>query len=387
MTADDGAAVPAASAGSAHEPPPPPVHPQTPVPRSVLPEPHRSAQPQPPVRRSRLGALRRPGASFGRLRGRLVNPLATKELLARMRGPRAFIVATTLLLPLAVVAALLYSMIASMPNSEVSGAVSVGKLFFAAVTGVELGLICLLAPALTADLISGERERRTLDLLLVTPLSRRQIVVGKLVAALGSLLVLIVLALPIQAVAVLIGGVGWEELLLGLLILTLTATTYGCVGLYWSACVRTTRGAMLLSYITTLAGVGGMPLAFVLALLGSGLFGTRYMEDMLWPLIWLMNGPQALGSRFTTTSAVIDSPLTMHLQVGIGQLLVATNPLLTGVTSAAALVTGRPVVGLERVANVELVYIAPWLLFAAAHLLASGALIWLTARTLRRMTA
>ena len=50
---------------------------------------------------------------------------------------------------------------------------------------LELGLICLLAPALTADLISGERERSTLDLLLVTPLSRLQIVVGKLVAALG----------------------------------------------------------------------------------------------------------------------------------------------------------------------------------------------------------
>ena len=81
------------------------------------------------------------------------------------------------------------------------------------VTAVELGLICLLAPALTADLISGERERQTLDLLLVTPLSRRQIVIGKLVAALGSLLLLIVLALPIQALAVLIGGIGLEELL------------------------------------------------------------------------------------------------------------------------------------------------------------------------------
>ena len=92
-----------------------------------------------------------------------------------------------------------------MPSPRTSGAAApagdsmtsapVGKLFFAAVTAVELGLICLLAPALTADLISGERERQTLDLLLVTPLSRRQIVVGKLVAALGSLMLLIVLAL------------------------------------------------------------------------------------------------------------------------------------------------------------------------------------------------
>jgi len=321
-----------------------------------------------------------------RLRARFANPLASKELLARMRGPRAYIVAITLLLPLAGVAGLLYMMISSLPNAEFASSTPVGKLFFATVTTVELGLICLLAPALTADLISGERERRTLDLLLVTPLSRRQIVVGKLVAALGSLLVLIVLALPIQAVAVLIGGVGWEELAVSLLILMLTATTYGCVGLYWSACLRTTRGALLLSYITTLAGVGGLPLAFMLALLGNGLFGTRNMDDLLWPLAWLLNGPQWLGNRYSGNAQVLN-PVTMQLEAVVGQLLMATNPLLTGVTSAAGLVAGRPVIALERVANVELLYVAPWLLFTGVHLLVAGALIWLTARTLRRMTA
>src|SRR5215211_6477725 len=187
-----------------------------------------------------------------RVLGWLANPLAGKELLARMRGPRTFVVATLLLLPLAAVAAGLYAMIAAAPVGESLTSAPVGKLFFAAVTAVELGLICLLAPALTADLISGERERQTLDLLLVTPLSRRQIVVGKLVAALGSLLLLIVLALPIQAIAVLIGGVGLEELLAGLWLLTLTAVRYGCVGLCWSARMRSTRAALLLSYVTTL---------------------------------------------------------------------------------------------------------------------------------------
>src|SRR5690348_1923755 len=98
-----------------------------------------------------------------RLLGWLANPLAGKELLARMRGPRTFVVATLLLLPLAAVAAGLYAMIASTTASDGLTSTPVGKLFFAAVSAVELGLICLLAPALTADLISGERERQTLD--------------------------------------------------------------------------------------------------------------------------------------------------------------------------------------------------------------------------------
>jgi ABC-type transport system involved in multi-copper enzyme maturation permease subunit len=318
----------------------------------------------------------------GRLFGWLANPLAGKELLARMRGPRTFVVATLELLPLAAVAAGLYAMIAAAPSADAVTTAPVGKLFFAAVTAVELALICLLAPALTADLISGERERRTLDLLLVTPLSRRQIVVGKLVAALGSLLLLIVLALPIQAVAVLIGGVGLEELGVGLLILALTATSYGCVGLFWSARLRTTRGAMLFSYLTTLLGVGGVPLVLVLAVVASSLFGFR-AEDALWPLSWLLNGPQTSSLRFSG-GAGVPAATPMQLEAAAAQAVVASNPLLAGVASAAGLVQGRPLVGVERVANADLVYVAPWLLFGGLHLLAALVLIWLTARALRR---
>ena len=321
-----------------------------------------------------------------RLLGRLANPLAGKELLARMRGPRTFVVATLLLLPLAVVAGGLYAMIAASSAGDVPTSTPVGKLFFAAVTAVELGLICLLAPALTADLISGERERRTLDLLLVTPLSRRQIVVGKLVAALGSLVLLIVLALPIQAVSVLIGGIGLEELLVGLLLLALTATTYGCVGLYWSARLRTTRSAMLLSYATTLLGVGGLPVVLVLFLIANGTVGVR-LDDVLWPLFWLMNGSQASAGRLGSSAVTGQGPLLLQIEAVIGQLLVASNPLLAGISSAAALVQGRSVVALERVADVDLPYVAPWLLFSGIHAIAAVVLIWLTARCLRRARA
>lgn len=315
--------------------------------------------------------------------GWFANPLASKELLARMRGPRTFVIVTLELLPLAAIAAGLYSMVAAASSSDVSSNTPVGKLFFAAITAVELGLICLLAPALTADLISGERERQTLDLLLVTPLSRRQIVVGKLVAALGSLLLLIVLALPIQAVAVLIGGVGLEELLVGLLILVLTATTYGCVGLYWSARLRTTRAAMLLSYVTTLLGTAGLPLLLLLVAIGDGLFGLD-VDESLWPLMWLLNGPEFATRRLGASSGGLHSETLIQVQAAVGQLLMASNPLFAGVASAAGLVSGRSIVGVERVVTLDVVYIAPWLLFSVLHLLATVLLIWLTARALRR---
>ena len=314
-----------------------------------------------------------------RVLARLANPLASKELLARMRGPRTFVVVTLLLLPLAAVAGGFYATIALSTTNDMGNTTPVGKLFFAAVTAVELGLICLLAPALTADLISGERERQTLDLLLVTPLSRRQIVLGKLVAALGSLLLLIVLALPIQALAVLIGGVGLEELLVGLLLLGLTATTYGCVGLYWSARLRTTRGAMLFSYVTTLLGVVGLPILLLLLAIGNGAFGMR-LDWVIWPLEWLMNGSRVSSSRFGDAW-----PMGVVIHGIVGQLLVAGNPMVAGIASAAALVQGRPIASIDTVGNgFQVPYVAPWLLFSILHLLASAGLVWQTARCLRR---
>lgn len=319
-----------------------------------------------------------------RVLGRLANPLAGKELLARMRGPRTFVVATLLLLPLAAVAGGLYTMVAAAPAGDSMTSAPIGKLFFAAVTAVELGLICLLAPALTADLISGERERQTLDLLLVTPLSRRQIVVGKLVAALGSLLLLIVLALPIQAISVLIGGVGLEELAAGLWLLTLTAVTYGCVGLWWSARLRTTRAALLLSYVTTLIGVGALPLGLVLLVLGRGMFGYRF-DETIWPLGWLINGPQGAPASGLGRTLGSENEVVLQIEAVVGQVLVATNPLLAGITSAAGLVMGRPLMAWERVgSNIDLPYVAPWLLFGVVHLLAALVLIWMTTRSLRR---
>ena len=53
--------------------------------------------------------------------------------------------------------------------------------------------ICLI---IAADSVSGERERATLEGLLLTPVSRRQIVVGKYLAALSPWPVTIAIAIP-----------------------------------------------------------------------------------------------------------------------------------------------------------------------------------------------
>ena len=302
-------------------------------------------------------------------RASLANPLAAKELRGRMRGPRQFVVATLYLLPLGALTVGLYWLIAASSWGSVAGGVPVGKLFFGAVSALELGMICLLAPALTADLVSGERERRTYDLLLVTPLSRGQIVIGKLVAALGSPLLLVILALPLQTVAILLGGVGPEELLVGFAILVLTAVTYACVGLYWSARLETTRAAVLLAYATTALGVLGLPLVGVVIGIAGQLFG-----GLVSPILRVL----------FDSGGTLASPGEAQTVAMLGQLFVATNPALSGILSAAFLAQGRDPVFVERFGGHDVTLVAPWLLFSAVHVLAIALLILLTVRALRR---
>ncbi|MDH3500661.1 MAG: ABC transporter permease [Acidimicrobiia bacterium] len=61
---------------------------------------------------------------------------------------------------------------------------------------VAIGLGALAALVVAADAISGERERGTLEALLVTPLQRRSLIIGKLVAANTMWLAALIVALP-----------------------------------------------------------------------------------------------------------------------------------------------------------------------------------------------
>ena len=60
------------------------------------------------------------------------------------------------------------------------------------VTTIEFILLMFIVPAVTAASISGERERQTLELMLTTQMTASQVVIGKLMSALSTLLLLIV---------------------------------------------------------------------------------------------------------------------------------------------------------------------------------------------------
>jgi ABC-2 type transport system permease protein len=205
------------------------------------------------------------------------NPVVIKELRGRMRGPRAFIVLTVYLLLMSSFVTLLYVVYVASTNNVYSGtnAQLIGKFVFGAVVGIELLLVCFIAPAFTAGAISGERERQTYDLLRTTLLSSSALVLGKLASALSYILLLLVAAFPLQSLAFLLGGVAPEEVLIASGLLIATAFLFGTSGIFFSSLMRRTLGSTVLTYAFALMATLGLPLILVaLVPLGSLFFNN-----------------------------------------------------------------------------------------------------------------
>jgi len=185
------------------------------------------------------------------------NPVLQRELLANLRMPRAFVL---LLVYQAAVGGLVYlawpqdATLDLTRNPE--AARRLVNLFF---LGQYL-LASLMAPSFAAGAITGEKERNSYEMLLASPLRPGAIVLGKLLASLSHLAILIFCSLPVVMLCLPLGGISFYEVLAAYLGLFLSVVVFGLVSLAASSYFRRTSASLLVSYLVILP----------LALLGVG---------------------------------------------------------------------------------------------------------------------
>jgi len=182
-----------------------------------------------------------------------------------MRGARAFIMLTLYLLLLGCSMLSIYS--AYTNDNAGTDTTGLGQTTFYGLTLIELLTVAFLAPAFTAGAISGERERQTYELLRTTLLSARKLVYGKLLSALTYMFLFIIVAVPLESLAFIWGGVMVEELVLALVLLLVTALAFASVGLFFSSLMRSTHSSTVLSDITVLLLAVGLPILSIILLL------------------------------------------------------------------------------------------------------------------------
>ncbi len=292
------------------------------------------------------------------------NPVAVKELRSRMRGRRAFVVLTVHLLVMSAFITLVYSAFASAASGYGPDSRGVGKVIFSSVLGLQVMLVIFVGPSFTAGAISGEKERQTYDLLRTTLLSGKAFVAGKLVSALSYVLLLIFVAIPLQSIAFLMGGVAVIELILSQVIVLVSAVTFALWGLYASARMRTTLAASVVTFAGALFITVGVPV-FV------GLFAM-------------------ILSPFFAGAALLSWQVEAALMYVL-MFLAATNLPATLIVSDVALVHEgslwyfNTTVGGASGASHTIWLFSPWPLFLILYILLSVVLFYATVRRVRKI--
>ena len=196
-----------------------------------------------------------------------MNPVLSRELRQRMRGPRASIIITIYLVLLSFIVWTLYTAASATQNNAFEGPAAeqiagLGRSVFQTLLFFVLLMVCFIVPGVSAGAVAGERERQTLVPLQVTLLRPMSIVVGKLLASLSFIVLLVVATLPLVGIAFVLGGVEPLEVAKGTAMVIVVAAVIASISVFCSTVTKRTQGATVLAYGAVLALLFGSFLAF-----------------------------------------------------------------------------------------------------------------------------
>lgn len=173
-----------------------------------------------------------------------LNPIYRKDELSSARSLTLPAVITGVNLVLAILVVI--NLFATCMRAQNSGEIPYRdylRVYYAA-AAIEYVFLLLIAPLLSAPAISGERENGMLGLLLSTQLGPWDIISGKLMSAMGTLLLLLITTFPQMATAFLFGGITLMDAMGYILFLVVSDLYAVCIGLL-SGVSTTTRGAAI----------------------------------------------------------------------------------------------------------------------------------------------
>lgn len=172
-------------------------------------------------------------------------PVFSREIVRHARRPRTYTFQALFLL------ALVLCVIPNWPGRGQSGAeiADGARRIFEWGGYLQLLLLALLAPAVTANSITEEKTAHTLDLLLLTGTGPFSIVLGKFVSRLYVLLFLLFLTVPILFALLTLGGVAASTLLMEVALLAGFSVFCTALGVFLSTILPRTTSVLVVGYV------------------------------------------------------------------------------------------------------------------------------------------
>ncbi len=176
-----------------------------------------------------------------------INPVYKKELKISVRSIRLSLVIFAYNALLAMIGLLAFYF-----NFDANGYRNISYssvlVVYTMIAILEFALILFVVPAFTANAIAGERERQTLEILLTTTLKPEQIIIGKLMSSISTIILLVFSSFPVMAIVFAVGGVRFVDLLQFMVFACITSVFIGSIGVLFSTFFKKTVPATVFTY-------------------------------------------------------------------------------------------------------------------------------------------
>lgn len=184
----------------------------------------------------------------------LTGPIFEKELRVSSRRKRNYFLRFAYLVLLTIFVTFTWIVTMKIGSSasqvyQVSRMSEAGKYITTTIVWFQFISIQFLAAVMLSVAINDEIYHRTLGLLMTTPISSVQIVIGKLLSRLLQLVLLLAISLPLLAIIRVLGGIPWDYVLSSLCI-TLTAAIFtGALSFLFSIYNRQAHLVMIRTFL------------------------------------------------------------------------------------------------------------------------------------------
>jgi len=218
---------------------------------------------------------------------RLTGPVLDKELRVSSRQRRNYALRVAYVALLMAFLALIWVRVLDWDADyggaayQLSRMAEAGKAITLVIVWFQFVAAQLVALVLTSNAISEEISRRTLGVLMSTPVTGLQIVAGKLASKFWQVLVLLAVSLPLLAVVRVLGGVPWSFVVAGLC-LTLTGAVFvASLTMLLSILNRRTYAVLIESVLALGVLWAGLPLLAGWILARSPFLNERQIINVL----------------------------------------------------------------------------------------------------------
>jgi len=285
----------------------------------------------------------------------MINPVFRRETRTSLRSWKIFAAMSAYTGILTLVAAVTLAISESASYNYSFNPQNV-MILYIALTAFQNLIVAIIVPSLTASAISGERERQTLDLMLLTKMSTGSIVIGKLLSSMLTIVLIIVASLPVFSIVFYFGGVSLLNLLGMMLFTLLFAAMTGSISIFFSTVTKKTIVSTVWTYIVLLAiTLGNLTVAGVSAVLFEQMPDTAVSNLVVYGLLALNPGVAfaSLADMQMNTGLFADMFNSMYYGYSGGALQAAVDfivgiPLwvpnllaMGGITAVALLASAR----------------------------------------------